>query len=99
MCHFLCRLNAHSNVLLPLARHRLTIVLDPTKASIGRDNVEMIGELLDSLAIWPFTERLGWTKAQVEALTNTARAEIKDETLKLYIPVQVACSTNGSEGG
>ncbi len=47
----------------------------------------MVGELLDSLAIWPFTERLGWSKAQVEALTNAARAEIVDLSLKLYIPV------------
>lgn len=43
----------------------------------------MVGELLDSLAIWPFTERLGWSKAQVEALTNAARAEIGDLSLKL----------------
>ncbi|KAF2714192.1 hypothetical protein K504DRAFT_473302 [Pleomassaria siparia CBS 279.74] len=62
---------------------------DATKASIGRDNVQMMGELLDSLAIWPFTERLGWTKVQVEALTNAARSEVADESLKLYIPLSV----------
>jgi hypothetical protein len=65
----------------------LTVFVDPIRASIGRDNAEVVGELLDSLSIWPFTERLGWTKAQVEVLTNAARAEIEDLTLKLYIEV------------
>ncbi|KAF2877393.1 S-adenosyl-L-methionine-dependent methyltransferase [Massariosphaeria phaeospora] len=60
---------------------------DPIKASIGRDNLAMIEELLDSLAIWSFTEKLGWTMAQVEALTNAARAEAQDVSLRLYIPV------------
>jgi hypothetical protein len=65
----------------------LTVFVDPIRANIGRDNAEVVGELLDSLAIWPFTEQLGWTKAQVEVLTNAARAEIGDLTLKLYIEV------------
>jgi hypothetical protein len=65
----------------------LTAFVDPVRASIGRDNVEVVGELLDSLAIWPFTERLNWSKTQVEALTNAARAEMADLTLKLYIEV------------
>ncbi|ORY00663.1 S-adenosyl-L-methionine-dependent methyltransferase [Clohesyomyces aquaticus] len=60
---------------------------DPTKAAIGRDSVEMVGELLDSLAIWPITEKLGWTAAQVGYLTDAARLEIQDLTLKLYIPM------------
>jgi hypothetical protein len=47
----------------------------------------MVAELLSSLAIWPFTERLGWTAAQVEALADAARVEIQDVSLKLYIPV------------
>jgi hypothetical protein len=60
---------------------------DPTRAAIGRDTVAMVAELLTSLAIWPFTERLGWTVAQVESLAEAARAEIQDASLKLYIPV------------
>lgn len=63
------------------------MMIDPTKASIGRDNVPVVTELLDSLAIWHFTEVLGWTAAQVHDLTRMARAEIEDATLKLYIPV------------
>lgn len=65
----------------------LIMMIDPTKASIGRDNVPVVTELLDSLAIWHFTEVLGWTAAQVHDLTRMARAEIEDATLKLYIPV------------
>lgn len=62
-------------------------MIDPVKAGIGRDNVAVVAELLDSLAIWYFTERLGWTAAQVHALTNAARLEIQDPSLKLYIAV------------
>lgn len=71
---------------------------DPTRANIGRASVEMIGELLDSLSIWPFTEKLGWTSAQVLALTSAARAELEDPTLKLYIPVYVAWGRRSSRG-
>ncbi|OCK86024.1 S-adenosyl-L-methionine-dependent methyltransferase [Lepidopterella palustris CBS 459.81] len=58
--------------------------------SIGEDNLENIGEMLDSHAIWPFTQRLGWTPEQVEALTDRARTEAGDMRFKLYIPVYVA---------
>ena len=61
--------------------------LDAVQASIGRDSVWMVGELLDSLAIWPFVEHLGWTAAQVETLMQGVRAELEDESLRLYIPV------------
>jgi hypothetical protein len=43
--------------------------------------------MLDSFAIWPFTEALGWTAAQVQTLTSMARTEMRDSSLKLYIPV------------
>ncbi|PSN69184.1 S-adenosyl-L-methionine-dependent methyltransferase [Corynespora cassiicola Philippines] len=62
-------------------------IRDPVQASIGRDSVWMVGELLDSLAIWPFVEHLGWTAAQVETLMQGVRAELEDESLRLYIPV------------
>jgi hypothetical protein len=65
----------------------LTIATDPAKAAVGRDNVDVVSELLDSFAIWPFTEQLGWTAAQVQILTDAARAEIRDASLKLYIPM------------
>ena len=42
---------------------------------------------MTSLAIWPFTERLGWTAEQVKALTDAAQRELQDPRLKLYLPV------------
>lgn len=71
---------------------------DPNKASIGRDSVEMVGELLDSLSIWPFTEQLGKTKAEVLALMNDVRAELENSTLKLYMTVYVAWGRRSSRG-
>lgn len=63
-------------------------MVDPTRASVGRDNIEVVGELLDSLSVWYFTERLeGWTAAHVQNLSTMARAEIQDVSLKLYIPL------------
>ncbi|KAF2113361.1 S-adenosyl-L-methionine-dependent methyltransferase [Lophiotrema nucula] len=63
---------------------------DPRKAAIGRESVDMIKDLLDSFALWPLTERLNWTAAQVEALTHEAKRELEDTTLKLYIPIYFA---------
>ncbi|KAF2278817.1 S-adenosyl-L-methionine-dependent methyltransferase [Westerdykella ornata] len=60
---------------------------DPRKAEIGRDNIAVVAELLESLAIWPFTELLGWSVAQVLTLINLARSELQDASLKLYIPM------------
>ncbi|PVI06256.1 S-adenosyl-L-methionine-dependent methyltransferase [Periconia macrospinosa] len=63
---------------------------DATRASIGRDMIGMVGALLTSLAIWPFTEKLGWTVEQVKALTDAAQRELRDPRLKLYMPVYYA---------
>lgn len=56
-------------------------------ARIGRDSVEMIGELLESTSLWLFTERLGKTAAEVAAINNAARAELGDTSLQLYVPM------------
>lgn len=60
---------------------------DPKLQWVGQQNLENIGTMLDSLAIWPFTARMGWSKEQVAALTQRARAEAADLRLKLYIPL------------
>ncbi|KAF2002376.1 UMTA methyltransferase [Amniculicola lignicola CBS 123094] len=65
-------------------------------AAIGRENIQMFAELLDSLALWQLTERLGWTAAQVQVLTNAARAELQDVSLKLYVPVYIAWGRRSS---
>ncbi|KAF1946879.1 hypothetical protein EJ02DRAFT_418224 [Clathrospora elynae] len=58
---------------------------DATKASIGRDSVAMVGDLLESLGLWPFTSKLGWTAAQFDYLMWEVRAELQTLELKLYI--------------
>ncbi|KAK0650642.1 Secondary metabolism regulator laeA [Lasiodiplodia hormozganensis] len=63
---------------------------DPRLQWVGQQNLENIGAMLDSLAIWPFTARMGWTKEQVATLTERARQEAADPLLKLYIPLTVA---------
>ncbi|KAF2091998.1 S-adenosyl-L-methionine-dependent methyltransferase [Saccharata proteae CBS 121410] len=62
---------------------------DPKMQYVGQQNLRNIGTMLDSLAIWPFTERMGWTKEQVAALSEKAREEAADPRLKLYIPMLV----------
>lgn len=49
----------------------------------------MVGDLLESLSIWPFTADLGWTVAQFEAFMREVRAELANASLKLYMDVYV----------
>ncbi len=58
---------------------------DPIKAELGKDSVSMVGDLLESLGIWPFTAELGWTAAQFDQLMEEVRAELRNTELKLYV--------------
>ncbi|KAF1976163.1 S-adenosyl-L-methionine-dependent methyltransferase [Bimuria novae-zelandiae CBS 107.79] len=60
---------------------------EPHMARLGRESVEMVGELLESASLFLFTERLGKTAAQVESLNNAARMELRDPNLHLYVPM------------
>lgn len=59
--------------------------------NIGNHNVRNIDAMLDSHAIWPFTQvaQLGWTKEQVAWLTAAAKMEARDVNLKLYMELSV----------
>ena len=48
-------------------------------------SVQMIGDLLESLGLWPFTSKLGWTAARFEDLMQEVRAELQNVELNLYI--------------
>jgi hypothetical protein len=65
----------------------LTATRDPLLASIGRDSVVLVGDLLDSLGLWPFTAHLGWTAAQFDHLIQQIRVELQNVELKLYLPM------------
>ena len=58
---------------------------EPGMARLGRNSVDMMGELLESVSLWLFTERLGWTAAKVATLNNEIRAELQDTSLQLYV--------------
>ncbi|KAI1572628.1 methyltransferase type 11 protein [Pyrenophora tritici-repentis] len=58
---------------------------DPAKASLGRQSAGMVGDLLESLGVWPFTAELGWTAAQFDHLMGEVRQELGNTDLKLYI--------------
>ncbi|KAH8709957.1 S-adenosyl-L-methionine-dependent methyltransferase [Phaeosphaeriaceae sp. PMI808] len=60
---------------------------DPVQASIGRDAVGVVGDLLESLGLWPFTAYLGWTIAQFDHLIRQVRVELHNSELKLYLPM------------
>lgn len=69
------------------SRKVLTSPADPIKASIGKDTVGMMGDLLESLGLWPFTQQLNWTAAQFTRLMSEVRSELQNNELKLYVPV------------
>jgi hypothetical protein len=60
---------------------------DPIQASIGRDAIGVVGDLLESLGLWPFTAHLGWTSAQFNYLMRQVREELQNIELKLYLPM------------
>lgn len=60
---------------------------DPQQDHIGEQMRVNVGAMLDALSLWPFTQRLGWSAAQVQDLTDRAREELQDARLKLYIPL------------
>lgn len=46
-----------------------------------------MGDLLESLSLWPLTQCLNMTIAQFSRLIKEVRAELQDNDLKLYVPV------------
>jgi hypothetical protein len=67
-----------------------TVTIDPIQASIGQDAVEVVGDLLESHGLWPFTMQLGWTAAQFDFLMQQVRSELNDVQMRLYLPMWVA---------
>jgi uncharacterized membrane protein len=45
----------------------------------------MMGALLESLSVWPFTSELGLTAVQFENLMKEVRIELQNADLKLYV--------------
>jgi hypothetical protein len=47
----------------------------------------MVGDMLESLGLWPFTQHLGWTAARFAELIDAIRVELQNPGLKLYLPM------------
>lgn len=47
----------------------------------------MMGDLLESLSLWPLTQHLNWTIAEFTRLITEVRTELQNNELKLYVPV------------
>lgn len=60
---------------------------DPFKSGVGKETVKMIGDLLESLGLWPLTQQLNWTSAQFDRLISEIRSELQNKELKLYVPM------------
>jgi len=62
---------------------------DPRDNDIGITNRENVQRLLSSLAVYPFTERLGMTLPDVQLLVAQAREEANNPAFKAYFPLYV----------
>ncbi|KAK3940647.1 S-adenosyl-L-methionine-dependent methyltransferase [Diplogelasinospora grovesii] len=62
---------------------------DPRDHAIGVANRANVHRLLSSLAIYPFTQALGMTSADVQLLVAQARSEADNPAFKAYFPVYV----------
>ena len=60
---------------------------DPTTREIGAMNQENVHNLLESLAIYPFTQRLHMSRDDLKDLLSRARQEANDASLKPYFPM------------
>jgi hypothetical protein len=63
--------------------------LDAREKEVGIANRENMSHLLSSLAIYPFTERLGMSITEVQVLLAQARREAQNPSFKAYFPVCV----------
>lgn len=61
--------------------------LDPKERRIGNAEQEQIRQALTSLAILPFTRRLGLTIEEVHALVAGACIDAANPELKAYFPL------------
>jgi hypothetical protein len=61
--------------------------VDATQATIGREAVIVVGDLLESLGLWLFTAQLGWTASQFDHLMREVRVELGNDELNLYLPM------------
>jgi len=60
---------------------------DPRERGIGLENIRNIDRMLESLGTWPFCSVLGMSMEEVVALNNRAKQELRDSSLKLYLPM------------
>jgi len=60
---------------------------DAKEREIGLENVRNIERMLDSLGTYPFCHVLGMKLEDVVALCSRAKQELRDNNLKLYLPM------------
>ncbi len=66
---------------------RLLMVVDSRQQLIGNANKENIQQALRTLAIFPFTRRLGMTMEEADILVGRARTDAANTSLKAYFPL------------
>ncbi len=54
---------------------------------IGNANKDNVQQALRTLAVFPFTRRLGMTMEEVDLLVDRARADAANPSLKAYFPL------------
>ncbi|KAL9100022.1 MAG: hypothetical protein Q9163_004558 [Psora crenata] len=67
----------------------MSVMLDPRQRRIGTANLENVQRTLTSLAIVPFTQRLGMNINEVKGLVERASGEAANPALKAYFPMYV----------
>lgn len=63
------------------------MLVDPRQRQIGRANEANTSQLLNALALFPFSRRLGMTIQEIDVLVARARADAVNPNLKAYFPL------------
>ena len=64
-----------------------SMFVDPRQRLIGNANKENVQQALRTLALLPFTRRLGMTMQEVDSLVSRARSDAANPSLKAYFPL------------
>lgn len=59
----------------------------PGRASLGRDSLENVDQMLTSLSLWPFLRIGGMAEDSYRSLISGARRELRDPSYRLYYKV------------
>lgn len=90
VCEVSCRAERLLWILLHIdndVANEYPVSTDPKERRIGEENRDNVHQVLATLAIFPFTRRLGMSIQEVRGLVASACVDAANPALKAYFPL------------